>query len=269
MTAASVTAVGGSDREFIASFVDPFGHGQTELYAFRLTSEGRVTGVSLVKGGPLDGIGAFGLAASPDGTKLAFMACQYPIHGLGCGYGIMVIDLNTGARTLWTGADQSTLSDVAWAPGGGSVTFLAAPLLGPRCASPSRCTPGVPQLRELSLSTGGGPLARSTTVYGGLARYPWVVQAQLSAGGHAVTLMYLYGPVSNGVPEEVRVLQLPLAGGRPQVLFQGPSGPWGFQLLQINAPGGYLLLTGNVVAWAYHGYLNVLPGPGSRSSAAW
>jgi hypothetical protein len=275
MYAAGVTPVGSGEQEFIASFVmPPIGKdqiGQTKLYSFRLTSAGHVADLSPVRGGTLNGLAAIGLATSPDGSKLAISACQYTHGGANCQYGVMVIDLSTGASTLWAGGlgtstGHFTILSVGWAPSGGSVTFLAAscPFVNPGCG-PGKAPQA--QFRELSLSTGGGSLAHSTVLFAGSAQYPYLRQAQLSSDGRAVTLLYVYGPFRNGAPRDVRIVQVPITGGPPRVLYGGLWSTYWFSYMQPGAPAGTLVLTGSYAAWVSHGKVHVLlprPRPGGE-----
>jgi hypothetical protein len=258
----AVTSVGTSGRDFIAAFITTSqGPSLTRLYGFRLTREGHVTGLSLIRGGTLDGLRvlySYDMAASPDGSKLVLSACG--ASGISpCG--LVAIDLRTGARTLWTGGlGQRTnginIMDVGWAPGGGSVTFLTSDcssLLLQCAGAQSR-----PQLRELSLGTGGGSLAKSSVLLTASAPYSDLLQAQLSNDGRTIIFMDQYGPVTNGA-KSIRIVQVPLNGGRPRLLFQLPHVN-SFSSLRLSPSGGYLLLNGSRAAWVYRGKLHLVPG---------
>jgi hypothetical protein len=267
MVPGAVTSVGSSGREFIVAFMSP-GPYQTRLYSFRLTGEGHVTDVSLIRGGTLDGVMLFynyDIAASPDGSKLVLAGCKYSPSGSSCREEVVVIDLRTGTHAQWTGGLGSgtrgfSILDVGWAPSGDSVTFLAThcfTILG-QCSTAAMVPQ--PQLRKISLSSGGGSLAKSSVLFTGPARNPVLSQAQLSNDGRAVVFMDNYGPFRNGVAKSIRVFQVPIAGGQPRLLYEGSSivqSPVG---LRLSSSGQYLLLSGNRAAWVYHGKLHVVPG---------
>lgn len=277
MSAVSVAAVGGGDREFIASLViPPLGPqpGQSRLYVFRLTARGHITGLSRVRGGTLNDVAVNSVAVSPDGSQAALSVCPDKSGVPRCLDKIMVIDLKTGSRHLWQGGLATwkgylTISDFSWTPGGSSLAFLAqpCPFPGERCGTgPAYRT----QLRELDLSTGGGSLAQSSVLFSGPSGDPDLVQAQLSADGSAILAMELYGRVEGSYPSQVRVLREPLAGGQAQILYHWPDTRYGFLFLRSDASGRYLLLSGgNMAAWIDHGKLHVLPGQFMPSAAVW
>jgi hypothetical protein len=276
MDASAVTAVGSGDREFIAAYSAQdlwmILHAPTRLYSFRLTSEGHVTDVSLIRGGKLDGYGVYDLSTSPDGSELAVSACRSR-PGTTCLGGVIAVDLRTGAHNVWMGGllrghENASAVTVGWVPGGESMTFLAS-----WCTfNNTECAPGKvpqPQLRELSLSTGGGSLAHSSVLFTGSASYPYLWRARLSADGRSIILMDLYGPVRREAVQDVRVIQVPVAGGQPRVLYHGLEASYEFGSMKSNAPGGYLLLIGNVAAWVHDGKLHLLPGKIMQTDAAW
>lgn len=75
------------------------------IYRFQVTAAGRVSGLSLVKGGVLKGVWAYNMAAAPDGSQVAAEVIRPGPSGLiytdSVPEGIFVIDTRTGARVLW------------------------------------------------------------------------------------------------------------------------------------------------------------------------
>ncbi len=77
----------------------------TFVYRFKVTSTGRVTGFSPVRGGELKGMLGDEIAVTPDGTQVAVEATKPPPTGPfytnTAPAGIFVINTRTGQRALW------------------------------------------------------------------------------------------------------------------------------------------------------------------------
>ena len=102
-------ASAGNGMFYIAAFER--GVRSEQIYRFRLTAAGHVTGFARVTGGSLrPGWAADALTASPDGSRVAVGAYYYPYHGR---YGpqrsdqLIVIDTATGARNTWRGGSPA------------------------------------------------------------------------------------------------------------------------------------------------------------------
>ena len=281
--AASV-AVGGGGREFVAAYTGapPHSHtGQTRLYAFHLTRAGHVTGLSLVKGGVISGLGAGTvMAVSPDGSQVALTA--YPPSGIGTALSpaeIVVINLRTGVRGVWEGGLQRpgytfSIPSMSWGASGHFLVFLSQwcrnAVEGGFCAA----GPHDAQVRTLRLAAGGGRLSQGSALLGDSARYPDIVQALLSSGGKALTLVVLRGPhlgKISPIPQDLRVIRVPLGhGGPPRMLYHGVVGHHVAVFLGSDDTGRYLLLGGGANGWIDHGALRLLaPQGGYAFVDAW
>jgi hypothetical protein len=289
MAAVSVVAVAG-DREFIAAYTGTPPHSralQTRLYEFHLTSAGHVAGLSLVEGGALVGMEASAaIAASPDGSQVA-LVIYHPTRETPQSQpaAVVVINTRTGARSVWAGGLHRrgltfSIPSLSWGPGSRSLVFLAqwckVPLGGGFCAP----GPHAAQVRTLRLTgaaspgaPGGGPsglLSDGRVLLSESARYPSIVQALLSpatppsaspdpaAPPIAVTLVVLGGPYPDRrypIPQDLRVVYVPLGGGGPQLLYHGVLGKQVAVFLGSGATGRYLLLTWPLHTWIDHGVL--------------
>jgi hypothetical protein len=253
---------------------------ETRLYEFRLTSAGHATGFSLVKGGVIGNMDAGGpMAVSPDGSRVALelTAPANPITPIPPPE-ITVIDMRTGARDAWSGGlarhglDLS-IPSISWGPGPGSVTFLAQwcrnGFAGGICGGGRRDA----QVRTLRLATGGGRLSQGGVLLGESARYPSIAQALLTPSGKAVTLVVLRGPYAGKVttlPTRLQVIQVPLTGGPPRLLYHGLLGQHVAVFLGSDATGRYLLLAWQRNGWLDHGILRPLaPQGGTALTEAW
>jgi hypothetical protein len=283
MFAAGVAA-GDGGREFVAAYTGAPPNSsaeETRLYSFHLTSAGQVTGLSLVKGGVITGLDAGGvMAVSPDGSKVALTLSRPPVPGGPAPQpDIAVIDLRTGVQSLWTGGLQRSgfdfsIPSISWRAGGDSLVFL-----GQWCgtgAAGGFCAKGPhdAQVRTLRLATGGGRLSQGSVLLGESARYPNIVQALLSPNGKTITMVALSGPYlgkANPIPQDLQVLQVPLAsGGRPRLLYHGVVGPHATVFLGSDASGRYLLLAWRLNGWIDHGVLHHLaPQGGYAFVDAW
>jgi hypothetical protein len=282
-------AAGDGGREFVVGYTPrphidytPSAHVtevQVRLFSFHLTGTGRVAGLSLVRGGPLHGVeagsGPGALAVSPDGSKVA-LAIYRPLSHSGAE--IVVINLRTGARVYWAGglrrADLNLgFPSISWTPGGDSLVFLTqwchSVVAAGFCANGFHAA----EVRELRVTTAGGRLSASSILLRESARYPNIVQALLTPDGKALTMVLLDPPYLGRfppVPQDLRVIQAPLTGGQPRLLYHGVTGPHAVVSLGSDASGRHLLLTWRLNGWIDHGRLRSLAPPGRVAVAdAW
>lgn len=150
---------------FIESFV----------YRFHVTSTGRVSGYSRVKGSAMKGLDADGsIAASPDGSQIAVEVSKPDPHGQlytnTVPAGIFVINTHTGARALWhsgpyrPGAIQYAGASTMSFSSDGQLVVVEA-----RCHRnryQDNCTGANDvQVRAYSPAAGGGSLERGKTLF--------------------------------------------------------------------------------------------------------
>ena len=275
-------AAGGGGREFVFDYtprphVDstPKPHVtavQTRLYSFHLTSTGRVAGLSLVKGAPLRGVEAgTALAVSPDGSKVALAGYRLVHIGGHSAAGIVVINLRTGARAVWvSGLNRPglnfTIPSISWSPRGDALVFLSQWCHGQFMLGFCGGSRHHAEVRRLQVTGASGQLSASSVLLSESARYPNIVQARLTPDGKALTMVVL-GPPYRGenlpVPQDLRVIQVPLAGGgRPRLLYRSVTGPHPVVLLNSDASGRHLLLTWRLNGWIDHGRLRPLAPQG-------
>jgi hypothetical protein len=283
----------GPDGEYIAAYdvgeLAPESWRQTKLYSFRLTGAGAVAGLSPVRGGVLTGltVGGFtpagAIAISPDGAEVALAA--YSTFGRSTGKAstpevarIVVINLRTGARESWQGGLRRagygfSIPSISWAPGGHWLVFL-----GSWCQSQAEdgfCAPGghLAQVRTLHLAARGGALSHGSALLSESASYPFLVQALLTPGGGSITAAVLPGPsYSTAVQDrqDLRVVQVPLPGGRPVLLYRGQLGDRTGVALACDPSGRYWILAGHANGWFRRGTLHILRPPGGYAVAdAW
>jgi hypothetical protein len=247
------------------------------LEVFHVTASGQVTGLSPVKGGMPEPVFAgptvTAMAISPDGGRVALAGYA----GLGTRTPeIVVIALRTGARQTWQGGLPPqrpvglphnlgaglSIDSVSWAPDGRSLVFLAGWCQGfyhEECPVPAQRA----QVRALDLTAGGGPLTQGRVLLQQSPGYPLIAQAVLTPGGASITAAVLDGnllaPDGAPLPEPLRVVQIPLAGGAPRLLYHGRF--TGLELsLSSDPSGSYWLLTGGSPAgWIHGGSLHPLP----------
>jgi hypothetical protein len=104
-------------------------------------------------------------------------------------------------------------------------------------------------------------------------RYPDIIQALPGPGGKSLTVVVLTGrPVGTVSPTrpDLRVIQVPLAGGRPRLLYRGAVDGYPDVFLSSDATGRYLLLAWKRHGWIDHGRLRPLPPQGGAAfTDAW
>lgn len=206
---------------------------QTCVYSFSLTASGSLTPMTLVKGGVVHGadylLNLVNLAVSPDGTKIAltFDSTNAAYPGMtGVADKIAVIDLRTGAQSIWQGGlyrpDKNLFSiqGLSWADGGRSLVFLptwcpAVPNLGAgnqQCAiNDTRSRDS--EVRSLNVASGGGSLADSSVLLRGPTANLDMEQMVADQDGN-IDALVLDGPKnSQGQPLGVSVFQVSAADG--------------------------------------------------------
>jgi hypothetical protein len=279
---AAAVAAGGGGREFVAEYSGstPQSKVQTRLYTFRLTSAGRVAGFSLVNGGPVAGYVPDGaLAVSADGSKVA-LSVYRPTGTLGPPPApkIVVIDLRTGARSFWAGGLHragfaQTILSISWGPGSDALTFLSQWCHNSVVLRYCGFGQHFAQVRTLRLVPGGGRLSAGSLLLSESAQRSYMVQELLSPDGKALTIAVLGPPyleTGQQTPQVLQVSQVPLAGGRPRLLYRGAVDGHIYVFLGSDSSGRHLLLAGAGNGWIDHGRLRPLPPQGGVvSTDAW
>jgi len=248
------------------------------LYRFSLTTSGQVTGFAVVPGGVLGNRNwsPDAMAASPDGSRVA-VSFAYAYAGPGCGSTgerpcpaprpdyIDIIDAGTGTRSVWRGGTGPAFSvaSLSWTADGRQLVYLGQScrrlqLNTEVCAHGGRTA----EVRALNPAAGGGRLDSGPVLLRQSARYPYIVQAQITPDGTTITAVVLTGRMSSShgisdlVPPDLSVIQVSRATGQPlRVLYQRNlgrttdinTGPDFLQLSQDGA-GQHWLLNGGLCA---------------------
>jgi hypothetical protein len=262
-------AAAADDRTFFVWYdiIRPGAHTTpgTRVYRFRVTGSGRIVGFAPVKGVPL-GIGyPNAIAASPDGSKLA-LAIGLPGSGQPT---IMIVDLATGARTVFHGglpsaahatgglpsAAYASIADLSWAADGRTLAFQYFMPGG-------HDTPNY--VRILDTSMPGGSLARSRLVHAPISVSRDMFGALISPDGKTITVVVL-NVLTPPDPREwvdVRIDQISVADGRVlHTLYRtGPRSGLPGPMLRTDGSGHLLLLTvRGPFGWIGGGQLHPLP----------
>lgn len=283
---------------FVASAA-PGTEGQ-RLYRFRLTSAGRVTGFTLVPGGAIGRRywAADAMAVSPDGSRVAVsVAYTWTGSSTTCGgpgqqacplgtpqpdY-IEVIDLKTGARSVWRGGTGAAFSvaSLSWTTHGRQLVYLGQTCSDQKLNSEVCTRYGrTAEVRALSPAAGGGRLDSGPVLLRQTAQFPYIAQAVVSPDGRTITAVVLTGRMTTShgktdvVPPDLSVTQLSRATGQLHVLYQRYLGqpvrmtlaPDVLQLSQ-DAAGQHWMLNGGVCGsrcggfngWLRDGHLVPLP----------
>jgi hypothetical protein len=171
------------------------------------------------------------MAVSPDGTRLALTADtieqfdKFTPATRGRADKIVVIDLRTGARSVWQDGlyrpgRTFTIRNISWTADGKSIVFLG--LWCGFSAVVNPCTGTTPgpngyrdtQVRSLNANTGGGTLDHSTVLLTQSARYPVIADAIAGPVPAELNVLVLSGkPTSSGTWSEVAVDRVSAAGG--------------------------------------------------------
>jgi hypothetical protein len=230
---------------------------QSRIYRFQVTSAGRITGYSLVKGSTLNGW-ADNIAVTADGSEVAAEVIALPRSGRMATNqvpeGILVINTRTGSRALWhtgpfvPGAVQYVYATNLSFTGDGRDLVV----LGPRCRQSRSLVDcnghSNMQVRAYSPADAGGSLQDGQVLLQDSALKPHgtsLSNAFISPDGSAVTAVLTDCPPHGACT--LTVARIPVGTGQqPRVLYQVHSGTR-FQgiferLFSSDPSGRYLIL---------------------------
>jgi hypothetical protein len=244
------------------------GNGDFMVYAFTLSPAGTVTGPAEVPGGvitgqyylALDG----GFAVAPDGTELAIATADPAAKGVpqALAEQIVLIDMRTGTHATWKGGlDRAgsvfDIDSLSWTADSGALIYLAQ--WCPQGYSDEGsigigCITGFSseQVRELSVSSGGGLLTSGPVLLRSSARIPYIGQALIDPDGAELTALVRLGGTS------LQVVTIDVGTGKTQrVLYQLPAEETSANQisqfhLALDSTGSHVLLAGDLV----HGRLS-------------
>jgi hypothetical protein len=269
-TVSPALASAGNGTFYIAAFER--GVRSEQIYRFRLTAAGQVTGFARVPGGTLrPGWAADALAGSADGSQVAIGAYYYPDHGH---YGpqrsdqLVVINTATGAQHTWRGGSPAPgyrffrVASLSWATGTRELAVLgewckvASNPGGEGCSRWERQA----QLRAINPAGPAGSVLTGRLLLRQAPR-TYLAQALVSPDGSVITAMVLRGKIvgnpeiSGLYPEHMSVERIATATGHPLgVIYRrdlgdtsSVSGPMSNPLTLIaDAAGSSLILDGGI-----------------------
>jgi hypothetical protein len=227
---APALATGANGTFYIAAFQR--GVREEQIYRFRLTAAGHVTGFARVPGGALrPGWAADSLAASANGSRIAVGAYFYLTHvtpGPEQSDQVVVINTHTGAQRTWRGGALAggynffRVGSLSW----GGLHELA--VLGQWCrwADPNPGSEDCPrwqrqaQLRAINPAGPGGGSVLDGRLLLSQAPHTYLAQALVSPDGSVITAMVLRDKIvgnpeiSGGFPANLSVERVSAATGR-------------------------------------------------------
>jgi hypothetical protein len=261
-------------------YLAAFQHGRSgeQIYRFRLTGTGQVTGFTRVPGGSLrPGWAADALAASPDGSTVAVGAYyQRERHLHGHRFTapdrsdqLVLIHTATGTQSIWRGGQPAggyghfRLGSLSWTAGGRELAVLGEWCRDYSGPGGESCSPGqrLAQLRAIDPAAPGGRVLGGRLLLAQSPRLPYLAQALISPDGSVITAMVLHGqvvgnPQISGIfPADMTIEQVSAATGRELgVLYRRHlgdtsevSGPMSDPLTLIaDASGRNLILDGGI-----------------------
>jgi hypothetical protein len=230
-----------------------------KIYRFRLTSAGQVTGLAQVKvQGKLTGA-IHAIAASPDGTKLAYTVDT----GSNESAPITVISLPSGVQHTWRGGlnrpgyHTLVITSMSWMGGDENLAFTGLWCQGfhagdSACVNASGGIRQFTEVRALNLAVDGHSLGQTKVLLRQSSSVPFIAAAAMSPDGATIAAVVLSGPVKYSnpgtVPSHLAVRQFSAATGRPtSTLYQRPTGPTYDWFLTPDGTGRYFLLDGAAV----------------------
>jgi hypothetical protein len=306
-TVAPALAAAGNGTFYVAAFER--GVPQEQIYRFRLTAAGHVTGFARVPGGALrSGWAADSLAASAGGSRIAVGAYYYrseATRGQEASDQVVVINTHTGTQRVWQGGSLAggykffRVASLSWS---GGVRELA--VLGQWCRAVDQNPGGEgcprsesqAQLRGINPASPGGGSVPDGRLLLQQAPRTYLAQALVSPDGSIITAMVLRGRVvgnaqiSGIFPANLSVEQVSAATRRPLAVIyrrylgdtSSVSGPMSDPLtLTADPTGSYLILNGGICnmscsnefnGWLDRGRLVSLPPAGfahREAAEAW
>jgi hypothetical protein len=264
-----------ADRSVQSSVIN-----QVWIYRLTIGSPWQTTPLIKINGTAILGTGG-SMAVSPDGTKLALTAdttTQLNPDTRGWADKIIVVDLRTGARTVWQGGlyrpgKTFTIPDISWTADGRSLVFLGLWCNPPAATNLCAGTSGQQgyrdtEVRSLSVAAGGGRLGRGALLLTQSARYPVIAAAIAGPGASELTLVVLsgqpgtFGTWSRAAIERVSAVNGVLLGVEYRSAAEGSQ--WQAQSVAINAdPSGRYQLFWHGLrlssGWVDQGKLRPLP----------
>lgn len=229
----AAVASAGNGTFFVAG--NPPHSGRVQLYRFRVTGAGTVTGFTPLPGGLLPaGQVPDALAASPGGAQLA-IGISFVKHGsVVRSDQLAVISTATGARKSWRGGTRGKattfgVASLSWTGGGRRLVVLGQwcpPARGSTGALDDEvCDDGqasrVAEVWSVSPASGGGQLTSGQLLLRQSRHYPYIAQAMISPDGSTITAMVLAGPPAGQkgagqglVPDNMSIRQISVPSGR-------------------------------------------------------
>jgi hypothetical protein len=228
---APALATAGNGTFYLAAFQR--GVREEQIYRFRLTAAGHITGFARVPGGALrPGWAADALAASANGSRIAVGAFYYPSHvnpGPEQSDQVVVINTTTGAQRTWRGGSLAggynffRVASLSWA------VNRELAVLGQWCRAVDPnpggegCDRGErrAQLRAINPAGPGGGSVLDGRLLLRQAPRTFLAQALASPDGSVITAMVLRGKIignphiSGGYPANLSVEQVSAATGHP------------------------------------------------------
>ena len=247
---------------------------ETSIYRFQVTSSGRVTGYSLVRGGVLKGMFADNIAATPDGSELAVEVTRIAgtLYTNTLPGGIFVINTRTGSTALWKAGrnvpgtlQYAGANDLSFTGDGRKLVVMEARC--PRRGHRTYCNGHAEtQVRAYSPASRGGSLEGGQVLVDGSALKPpgtHLSDAFITPDGSAVAAALVDCPPRGACT--LTVARIPLGtGGEQRVLYQVRSGSRNagifFRFFSADPSRRYLILdagtsNGRVNGWIDHGKL--------------
>jgi hypothetical protein len=245
---------------------------ETRFFRFTVNGQGRA-GRLTVAGPPVAGL-VGPVAASPDGSRIAFNASNTSFVGPGkvCAGGqaeggavIRVIDLASGKIRTWQAMGMPpapagtgvTPGAVSWMADGRT---LAVSYVWPTSESGPQESAAV---AALDTTSGGGSLqAHSHVLWSQPQKCVFCVQeALISPDGKSLTATATQ-QTAHGY--RGALLRIALPSGRYQVLYESPAGTNGLPTFTQDGTGQHVILvSGSEVGWIRTGKLILLQAPGS------
>ncbi len=243
---------------------------ETRFFRFAVNGQGRAGRLTMV-GPPVSGI-VGPIAASPDGSRIAFNAGNESTVGPGgvcaggeaSGAAVSVIDLASGKIRTWQAGEMPptpagtgvTPGAVSWLADGRT---LAVSYVWPTSSSGPQLSVAV---AALDTTSGGGSLqAHSRVLWSQVQKCVFCVQeALISPDGKSLTATATQQTADG---DRSALLRIALPSGRYRVLYESPAGTNALPTFTQDGPGQHVIVvSGSQVGWIRAGKLVLLQAPG-------
>jgi hypothetical protein len=235
----------------------------SQIYRFRVTNAGRITGYAVVKGGALTGLSVGSVAVTPDGSELAVaVAPGATPRGAISPPEVIMINTATGSHATWHGAPDTPgtirypVYDLSLSSNGKKMAFLTQPRCIRKKGSACKVSGGE-QERIIGQASAGGQLSSASVVFrqSSLMRISvgYINDTTMTPDGSLITVAEVSWPFGY-----VSIVHVSVTTGRQVgVVYRMHTGDgFSYRTFSADASGRYFLLDAGPSKASINGWID-------------